>query len=129
MIRITDNRYMKKSGRRTISASTLMETLVAGVLFMTVFLITMSAATSIMSVPNAGDLLEMERGFSLCLKEYLNDNPEHEKHEYKYDWGTISICETQYSENIRSVDMTADMNGGQTVTYTVLIPSGESEAL
>lgn len=106
-----------------VKASTLVEALVAGTLFMIVFLISMSTATAIMSVPDVSELLEAEQCIGICLNRCLNEDEPYGRHEYRYDWGLVSIDVSVYSEYIRSVSITAEMNGGQTVDYKVLIPA------
>lgn len=112
---------------RKFRASTLAEALVAGTLFMTVFIITMETATAIMSVPDSEELLEMEQGLGSCLEKFLDEEDPYASREYRYSWGTVSVCGSHYSEGIRSVSVAAEMNGGQEVSYEMLLPADESE--
>lgn len=110
-----------------VKASTLVEALVAGVIFMTVFLISMNTVTVLMSFPDARGLIETEQMFGIFLDDFLKEPDPYRSHEYMYDRGVIVISARPYSENLRTVRLTAEQNGGQQISYTMILPIENSD--
>ena len=67
-----------------MKASTLVEALVAGVIFMTVFLISMNTVVALMSIPDARGLIETEQMFGIFLDDFLKEPDPYRSHEYMY---------------------------------------------
>lgn len=111
-----------KSTYSKIKASTLVEALVAGIIFMTVFLISMNTATVLMSIPDARGLVETEQMFEIFLDDFTKVPDPYSRREYIYDRGVIVISAKSYSEHLRTVMLTAELNGGQRISYTMILP-------
>lgn len=110
-----------------MKAATLVEALVAGVIFMTVFLISMNTATVLMSIPDASGLVETEQMFGIFLDDFLKEPDPYRRHKYMYDRGVIVISARPYSAHLRTVILTAELNGGQRISYTMILPIEKSD--
>lgn len=110
-----------------MKAATLVEALVAGVIFMTVFLISMNTVAVLMSFPDARGLIETEHMFGIFLDDFLKEPDPYRSHEYMYDRGVIVISTRPHSEHLRTVRLTAELNGGQRISYTMILPIENSD--
>jgi len=102
-----------------IRGSSLAEALVAGIIFMTMFIIAMDTATAILSIPDGRERLETEQAFNECLKTFMGEDetavPYNRK--YKFEWGTVTVSAEPYSDGIISVTEEAVTNSGQKTIY------------
>lgn len=107
-----------------MKASTLAEALVAGSVFMTVFLISINTATAIMSVPDIKDRLETEQTLEACIENFRKDKGlwPNRTAEYGFGWGKVSVSTEPYTDEILVLTVAAKTNAGWGISYRMLYP-------
>lgn len=108
--------------KRKLPGSTMIEAIVASLILLAVFVISLSTVTDFTLREDEGYvLLEAERQLAVCLDSY-ETWPEG-TYEETYEWGRITIRITPYEgfENIRAIALTARLAGSRkTIEYRKL---------
>lgn len=106
--------------KANLCAFSLMETLVASVIFLTVFMI----ATDVLGNLAAHNLdhpgpVAVEREIERCRMDAIETDEVFTERSYDYPWGCILISVAPYGEmaELRLMTVSARINGGNVVTY------------
>lgn len=118
---------LKSIRKATLGGSTLVETIVASVLFLIVFLLAMEMLVRVGGRQPDGVLLQMESDHQACVREFRSgDFPEGE-YLRTYGWGEIAveIEPYPYGDEIQQLRFTVRLEtGGQTFVHRILKPAG-----
>ncbi|MCX4336579.1 MAG: hypothetical protein K1V99_11585 [Bacteroidales bacterium] len=108
--------------KKSLKGASLVEALVASVIFLTVFFIAMSSMTDIARVNLSGaSPVDMEEAVRQCLESFAAGTAD--KASYAYMWGDIEIESEPYkaADDLKDVTVTAKAKNGCTVIYRYLI--------
>lgn len=108
--------------KRFLKAASLVEALVASVIFLTVFLIAMDSMMNIARINVSGaSPVDMEEAVRECLERFAEGSAK--KASYDYMWGNIEIEAEPYKavDDLLDVTVTAKAKNGCTVIYRYLI--------
>lgn len=109
----------------TIAGSSMIEAIVASIIFLAVFLISLSTVTGFTLRPDEGYvLLEAGRQLNACVDRYGDGTwPEDTSYEEEYGWGSIEIRITPYRDfdDIRTVAITVHLNGSRKVIEHIFL--------
>ncbi len=117
---------MKETHRKLLStqltASSLLETITASVIFMIIFVMTMDTLTHLMTFDSkSADYIIIENELRKCKRQICLHEVRPEVKNIKYNWGEINIRISCYSENLFQVDMTAKtINKQHQISYRFL---------
>lgn len=104
-----------------LKASTLLETIVASVIFMIVFVIAMDTLTRILvSNHKDNDFLVIESAFSRCINEMKNKELKIGEQSHTFEWGEIYVNISLYKEAVFQVHMQAVTREKREVNYRYL---------
>lgn len=104
-----------------VKASTLLETVVASVIFMIVFIIAMDTLTRILiSNHKDNDFLVIESAFNSCMHELENKELVAGENTYTFDWGEIHINISSYKEAVYQIHIQAITREKREVNYRYL---------
>ena len=105
-----------------VTASTLLETIVASVIFMIIFTMALDTMTRIMTFDQKDDeYLLIESSFSKCEHEIKNKKIVIGDENYIFEWGNISVTITHYNEHLYLIDMSAETTGRKNVSYKYIL--------
>lgn len=108
--------------KRSLKGASLVEALVASVIFLTVFLIAMNSLTDIARVRFSGTSpAVVEEAVGGCLAKFAAETAD--RAVYSYPWGDIEIVAEPYraSDDLLDVVVTAKVKNQNTVIYRYLI--------
>lgn len=101
-----------------LSGSTILETIVAAIIFMIVFSMAMDILTRILiSNHKDNENLIIESAFSKCEREIKRNGLTIGEQTYTFDWGEIQIAISQYGNELYKVEMNATTNEKKKVNY------------
>lgn len=110
-----------------LPASTIIETVVASVLFLLIFFICIESITRINSMSRGEEPLEVEMDFNNCIKMFTAEKYGEGEYTMTYRWGDITVSVKPYPEHedISELNFTAGFNNGRSsdIRYRVLIPA------
>lgn len=108
--------------KKGLSAFSLIETIVASVIFMIIFIIAMHTLTNIVKYDITDtSYLIMENELQKLRKSIVLDNSFPVEQEYVYEWGDIKIHITPYRNNVYQVELTAvSKKKNKTINYRFL---------
>ncbi len=110
--------------KRQLPGSTIIEAIVASLIFMMVFAISLSTVTGFTLREHEGyALLEAERQLTACIDRYCGGIWPERTYGEEYEWGKITIKITPYEsfENMQAVTLTAWLAGSRkTIEYRQL---------
>ena len=93
---------------RELQASSLLECIVAAVILLASFMITMETLTRVtLTGDDPAENVSMELTARQCRREYGDGLHLPGKYTREYDWGTVEIVITDYSFGIRQLTVTA----------------------
>lgn len=112
--------------RKTLKGASLVEALVASVIFLTVFLIAMSSLINIARIKVSGPSpVEIEDAVEECIArfKYESDN----SRSYDFEWGVVEVDAKPYETFAEVFDVTvsAKVKNGMTVIYRYVIKRNE----
>lgn len=108
----------KKLLIKKISGSTILETVVASIIFMIVFSMAMDILTRILiSNHKDNENLIIESAFSKCKQEIKRKGLTIGNETYPFDWGKIQIIISQYGNELYKIEMNATTNEKKRVSY------------
>jgi hypothetical protein len=91
---------------KKLSASTLLETVTASVIFMIIFVMAMDTLTRLLTFDiGDSDYIVIENDLRKCRKQISKSELRPEKRTFHYDWGELNVEITAYKENIYQIDM------------------------
>ena len=94
--------------KKYLQAFSLIETIVASVIFMIVFLLSMQTLTSLVKYDIADtSYLIMENELQKTRKNLVLHESFPTKQDFIYDWGEVKIDITPYMDNVYQVELTA----------------------
>lgn len=108
--------------RRSLKGTSLVEALVASVIFLTVFLIAMDSLTGIARVNlSVTSYVAMEVATGECLKQFAAGNTD--KATFGYHWGCVEVTAEPYGQmaGLSEVTVTAKSSNGYTIIYRYII--------
>lgn len=108
--------------KKLLKGTSLVEALVASVIFITVFLIAMNSVVSISRVNHSGaSPAEMEETIRDCMERF--EKGKEDRASYDYSWGRIEINAESYGkmEDLSDVTLTAKAKNGCTIIYRYLL--------
>lgn len=101
-----------------LPGSTILETVVAAIIFMIVFSMAMDILTRILiSNHKDNENLIIESAFSKCEREIERKDLAIGNETYTFDWGKIQIAISQYGGDLYKVEMNAITNAKKKVIY------------
>lgn len=108
---------------RELQASSLLECIVAAVILLASFMITMDTLTRVtLAGDDHAENVSMELTTRQCRREYGDGLHLPGKYTREYDWGTIEIVIADYSFGIRQLTVTAlPARGRKSMKYDYLI--------
>lgn len=111
--------FSKKTGLLAkVQASTLLETIVASVIFMIIFVMAMDTMTRIaVSNQKDGEYLLIESSFNKCTREIKNKELAVGTDVYMFKWGRIDVTVSPYTEKLFLVEMNAVTDRKREVSY------------
>ncbi|MBP1615004.1 MAG: hypothetical protein H6Q13_2452 [Bacteroidetes bacterium] len=116
-------RYIRKQLLfRKLAASTLLETIIASVIFMIIFVMAMDTLTRLMTFDNEdADYIVIENELRKCKRLVCLNELRSEAKTFTYDWGEIDVEISNYKENIYQVNMVAvTTNQHRKISYRFL---------
>ena len=118
-------KQLGKPNKGTLAASTVIEVIVASVLFLTVFFLAMEMLVRIGSRQADETLLQAEIDRTACVQEFRTAAFDPGEYTREYDWGVIEIIVKQYwgLNDIQEIRFTIRIEKGrQTFAYRILKP-------
>ena len=112
--------------KTTLQGASLVEALVASVIFLTVFLIAMSSLINIARIKVSGPSpVEIENAVEECIAKF-KDEPD-DSRSYDFDWGVVEVNAKPYetSDGVLDVTVSAKVKYGRTVIYRYIIKRNE----
>ena len=108
--------------QKSLQAFSLIETIVASVIFMIVFLIAMHTLTSLIKYDIADtSYLLMENELQKLRKSIVLNEHFPSKQVYTYEWGDANIHITPYKDNVYQIELTAvSKEKNKTISYRFL---------
>lgn len=111
-----------------LSGSTILETVVAAIIFMIVFSMAMDILTRILiSNHKDNENLIIESAFSKCEREIKRNGLAIGEETYTFDWGKIQIAISQYGNELYKVEMSATTNEKKKVNYRYITAKEHTE--
>ncbi|MGM9763932.1 MAG: hypothetical protein ACI3ZQ_07930 [Candidatus Cryptobacteroides sp.] len=107
--------------KNSLKAASLVEALVAAVIFMTVFIIAMDSMTNIARINfSAVSPVEVENAVKDCMEKFEAGTDD--RTSYEYSWGKVEIkAETcRMTDALSDVTLVAKAKNGNTVIYRYL---------
>lgn len=108
--------------KHRLKATSLIEALVAAIIFMTVFMIAMDALTNLshIGMNNIVSPVEVEDALWECIRRF--EKNESEIQIYEYRWGSVEVMVVPFAmnEKIEKIRVTACLNNGRTICYRKL---------
>lgn len=105
-----------------VSASTMLETIVASLIFMIVFTIAMDILTRLFITNHKdNDNLLIESSFSKCNREIKKKGLATSKEIYTFEWGEIQVSISKYKEELFLVEMLAVTHEKKKVNYRYIL--------
>ncbi len=108
--------------KMSLKGTSLVEALVASVIFLTVFLIAMDSLTNIARLNLSGaSPVAIEEAAGECLEKFAEGTAD--KAAYSYPWGDVEIVAEPYrqADDLLDVTVRAKSKNGYTVIYRYLI--------
>ena len=108
--------------KRSLKGASLVEALVASVIFLTVFLMAMDSLMNIARINHSGvSPVEMEAAVRDCLKKIEDGSTD--KRSYCYQWGSVEVDAQPYKafDDLLDVTVTAKAKNGCAIIYRFLI--------
>lgn len=101
-----------------LSGSTLLETIVASVIFMIIFGMAMDILTRILiSNHKDNENLLIESAFSKCQRELTKNSIAIGIQTFTFDWGEIQVTISPYESDLFKVEMNATTKANKSVRY------------
>lgn len=116
--------------KQKIKGSTIVEAVVASVLFLLVFFICLESVTRMNSMRSSEEPMEVEMDFNNCVRKFLTGNYDLGEYTETYHWGKISIDIRPYPkyDDIRELDFMATFNNNRrAIRYRLLNHLGYEE--
>jgi len=105
-----------------LSGSTILETVVASIIFMIVFGIAMDILTRIViSNHKDNENLIIESAFSKCKREIKRKGLTVGSETYTFAWGEIQINTSEYGNELFKIEMNATTNEKKRVSYRYIL--------
>lgn len=105
-----------------LSGSTILETVVASIIFMIVFSMAMDILTRIViSNHKDNENLIIESAFSKCKREIKRKGLTVGSETYTFDWGEIQINTSDYGNELFKIEMNATTNEKKRVSYRYIL--------
>ncbi len=105
-----------------LSGSSLLESVVASLIFLFVFVVSLSTLTGLTLRPDEGYvLLEAENALADCFRHYGNGNLNEGTYTDIFEWGEITTSITEYRNygNIQQITMKARITGNRKVIESI----------
>lgn len=102
--------------KQTLGGSSMIETIVASMIFLLVFTISLSTVTGLTLREDEGyALIEAERRLADCSGRYCDGTWAQGEYTEEFDWGKITVTITDYGDygQIRQVILRAALNNGR----------------
>lgn len=115
-------KYIFAIYKKSLQAFSLIETIIASVFFMIVFLISMHTLTSLIKydIADTGYLIMENELQKLRKGVILNESFPTEQY-YTYEWGNVNIHITPYKRNVYQIKLTAvSKEKNKTISYRFL---------
>ena len=112
--------------KNTLKGASLVEALVASVIFLTVFLIAMNSLVNIARLNVFGPSpVEIEAAVEECLAKFKDESDN--SHSYDFDWGVVDVNAKPYGmfDGVLDVTLSAKVKYRQTVIYRYIIKRNE----
>ena len=112
--------------KTTLQGASLVEALVASVIFLTVFLIAMSSLINIARIKVSGPSpVEIEDAVEECIEKFKNESDD--SRSYDFDLGVVEVNAKPYetSDGVLDVTVSAKVKYGRTVIYRHIIKRNE----
>lgn len=111
-----------------LSGSTILETVVASIIFILVFSMTMDILTRIViSNHKDNENLIIESAFSKCKREIRKKSLTTGSEVYTFDWGEIQINITDYGNELFKIEMNATTNEKKRISYRYILTQEDIE--
>ena len=108
--------------KNRLSGSTLLETIVASIIFMIIFGIAMDVLTRIIiSNHKDNENLLIESAFGKCQRELTIRPTSLVNQTFTFDWGEIQVTISPYRRNLFKVKMNATTKANKSVSYRYII--------
>ena len=108
--------------KHILKATSIVEALVAAVIFLTVFMVAMNAFTNLsrIGMNNIVSPVEVEDALWECIRRF--EKNESEIQIYEYRWGSIEVKASPIGmyERVEQINVTAYLNNGRTICYRKL---------
>lgn len=112
--------------KTTLQGASLVEALVASVIFLTIFLIAMSSLVNIARIKVSGPSpVEIEDAVEECIAKFKDESDD--SRSYDFDWGVVEVNAKPYetSDGVLDVTVSAKVKYGRTVIYRRIIKRNE----
>ncbi len=109
--------------KNRLEGSSLIEAIVASVLFLIMFIIAMETLTRVAVLPDSGGLLQAEADFRACINAFETETFPEGEYENEYEWGTIMILVSTYKDmpDVNEILFTVKVSrGNHTVRHRIL---------
>lgn len=109
--------------KKTLNGSSVIEVVVASVLFLLMFLIAMGTLSRAGMVPHQGTMLQAESDFKACVTDFETGVFTAGEYEMEYSWGNIFVSVSPYKSLPDIQDVSFKMyisSGRRTVKYRIL---------
>lgn len=112
--------------KTTLQGASLVEALVASVIFLTIFLIAMSSLVNIARIKVSGPSpVEIEDAVEECIAKFKDESDD--SRSYDFEWGVVEVDAKPYraSDRVLEVAASAKVKYGRTVVYRYIIKRNE----
>lgn len=110
----------------TLKGASLVEALVASVIFLTVFLIAMNSLIGISRIRiSSPSPVEIEDAVEECISRFRGESDD--SRSYDYWWGVVEVEAKSYktSDEVLDVTVSAKAKNGRTVIYRYIVNDNE----
>ena len=112
--------------RKTLKAASIVEALVASVIFLTVFLIAMSSLVNIARIrASRPSPVDIEDAVAECIAKFKDESDNASS--YDFEWGAVQLNAKPYGtfDGVMDVTVLAKVKYGRTVIYKYIIQRDE----
>ena len=112
--------------KTTLQGASLVEALVASVIFLTIFLIAMSSLVNIARIKVSGPSpVEIEDAVEECIDKFKDESDN--SRSYDFEWGVVDVVAKPYETFAEVFDVTvsAKVKYGRTVIYRYIVKRNE----
>jgi hypothetical protein len=113
--------------KKRLAGSTLVEMIVASILFLVIFLLAIDTVTRVGTLRRDDALLAVEMDLKACIQEFSTAGTPLGAYRREYGWGGIDVAVKPYREmaDIRELELICRIDRHRTLQFRRLIPAND----